>query len=72
MTKTYRENEMNDVELLTWSTDQPYIWQEEVWKMSGAKTLESYVKFIRKNYKQLKQLENEKARADRKVKENKC
>lgn len=72
MPKVYRENEMNDVELLAWSTDQCYIWQDEVWKMSGAKTLQAYVKFIRTNYKQLKKLENEKAGTNRKAKENKC
>lgn len=65
MPKQYRVDIMNDAEILDWTTDQPYQWQDEVWKLSGSVDLQTYINFIKLNYKQLKQLENEKARTDR-------
>lgn len=65
MPKQYRENEMNDVEILQWAVEQSYLWQEEVWELSKAKNLQSFVNYIKSNFKQLKQLGNEKARTYR-------
>lgn len=51
--------ELHDIEVFNWTLEQPFYWQEEVWKLSKAKTLESYVRYIRKNLKVIKQLQNE-------------
>lgn len=56
--------ELHDIEVFNWTLEQPFYWQEEVWKLSNAKTLEGYVKFIRKNLKTIKQLQNETTRSN--------
>jgi len=69
MGRSYKIEGLNNIETLNWFIDQPYQWQEEVWKLSKAKTLEQLVKFVKQNINLIKQLEHEKERSIRKSEE---
>jgi hypothetical protein len=60
---------LNDYDLLIWIFEQELPWREEVFKLANANSLSlmGLVKFVRKNYQTIKQLENEKARTNRKA-----
>jgi hypothetical protein len=59
---------LDDYDLLIWIFEQELPWREEVFKLANANSLSlmGLVKFVRKNYQTIKQLENEKARTNRK------
>jgi hypothetical protein len=60
---------LDDYDLLIWIFEQELPWREEVFKLANANSLSlmGLVKFVRKNYQTIKQLENEKARTNRKA-----
>jgi hypothetical protein len=60
---------LNDYDLLIWIFEQELPWREEVFKLANANSLSlmGLVKFVRNNYQTIKQLENEKARTNRKA-----
>jgi len=60
---------LNDYDLLIWIFEQELPWREEVFKLANANSLSlmGLVRFVRNNYQTIKQLENEKARTNRKA-----
>jgi hypothetical protein len=60
---------LNDYDLLIWIFEQELPWREEVFKLAKANSLSlmGLVRFVRNNYQTIKQLENEKARTNRKA-----
>ena len=58
---------LDDYELLIWIFEQELPWREEVFKLANTKSLIGLVRFVRNNYETIKQLENEKARTNRKA-----
>jgi hypothetical protein len=67
MTKLSGVDHLNDYDLLNWILEQEAPWREELNKLSNAASLQELVDFVRKNYQTIKQLENEKARINRKA-----
>jgi hypothetical protein len=69
MTIKSKMSQLDDYDLLIWIFEQELPWREELFKLSNAKNLSlmGLVKFVRKNYQTIKQLENEKARTNRKA-----
>jgi hypothetical protein len=69
MTIKSKMSEFDDYDLLIWIFEQELPWREELFKLSNAKSLSlmGLVKFVRNNYETIKQLENEKARTNRKA-----
>jgi hypothetical protein len=65
MTKRNSVDDLNDLELLDWIFDQEFPWRDELYKLSGTRTLQGLVDFVRDNFQKIKQLENEKARINR-------
>lgn len=60
MTKRSSVDSLNDFELLNWILEQEFPWREELYRMSDTRTLQGLVDYVRDNFKQIKQLENEK------------
>jgi hypothetical protein len=60
---------LDDYDLLIWIFEQELPWREEVFKLANANSLSlmGLVRFVRNNYQTIKQLENEKARTNRKA-----
>ena len=65
MTKRKSIDDLDDLELLNWIFEQEFPWREELYRMSDTRTLQGLVDYVRDNFKQIKQLENEKARINR-------
>ena len=60
MTKRSSVDSLNDFELLNWILEQEFPWREELYRMSDTRTLQGLVDYVRDNFKQIKQIENEK------------
>lgn len=58
---------LDDYDLLIWIFEQELPWREELFKLTNTKSLIGLVRFVRNNYETIKQLENEKARTNRKA-----
>jgi hypothetical protein len=67
MTKRSSVDDLNDLELLDWIFDQEFPWRDELYRLSDTRTLQGLVDFVRDNFQKIKQLENEKARINRKA-----
>jgi hypothetical protein len=67
MTKRNSIDDLNDLELLDWIFDQEFPWRDELYRMSDTRTLQGLVDFVRENFQTIKQIENEKARTNRKA-----
>jgi hypothetical protein len=67
MTIKSKMSEFNDYDLLIWIFEQELPWREEVIKLANSESLTDLVNFVRNNYGTIKQLENEKARINRKA-----
>ena len=67
MTKLASVDHLSDYDLLIWILEQEFPWRTELNKMSDANTLQELVDYVRNNYKQIKQLGNEKERTRRKA-----
>jgi hypothetical protein len=67
MTKRNSVDDLNDLELLDWIFDQEFPWRDELYRMSDTRTLQGLVDFVRENFQTIKQIENEKARTNRKA-----
>ena len=58
---------LDNYDLLIWIFEQELPWREELFKLTNTKSLIGLVRFVRNNYETIKQLENEKARTNRKA-----
>lgn len=65
MTKRKSVDDLDDLDLLNWIFDQEFPWREELYRISGTRTLQGLVDFVRDNFQTVKQIENEKARINR-------
>ena len=67
MTKLASVDHLSDYDLLIWILEQEFPWRTELNNLSNANTLQELVDYVRNNYKQIKQLGNEKERTRRKA-----
>jgi hypothetical protein len=56
---------LNDYDLLNWILEQEFPWRDALNELCNPKSLQELVDYVRINYKQIKQIENEKARINR-------
>lgn len=67
MTKLSSIDHLNDYDLLNWILEQEFPWRDGVTALANPNTLQELVDYVRINYKQIKQLGNEKERTRRKA-----
>lgn len=67
MSMIRRDNigDLNDYDLLNWIFDQELPVREGLYQLADARSLQGLVDFVRDNFNQIKQIENEKARINR-------